>query len=340
MKVMLTGSTGFVGLNIVAALQRAGHEIHAYVRANSKRTYLENFPVTCHVGELDDVNAMTRAFEGMHAVIHTAGATSCFKRDYDSLFRVNAGGTRNVVASCLNAGIARLVYTSTTSTIGAHDDRQFQADETTPLKGFRSASPYARTKLLAEQAVLDGCEKGLTGIILNPAEIIGRFDHNFQWGRLVMAVAANRVPFIPPGGGSFCSATEVAAAHVAALTQGKVGERYILAGVDKSYAEFLDEISTILDTPFRRPAASYREVYVRERLKEVFYPALGRQSMVEPYRLRVFAGHYYFSSRKAQAEFDYRVPGLQSMLADCVDWYQSAGLLPQEQAVEQRLPVG
>ena len=69
-------------------------------------------------------------------------------------------------------------------------------------------------------------------------------------------------------------------------------------------------------------------MYWREKLKDKFYPLLGREFMVEPYRLKVFGGHYYFSSRKAQQDLDYQPVNLKAMIADCVDWYHAQGILP------------
>ncbi|AWB65701.1 NAD-dependent epimerase [Saccharobesus litoralis] len=332
MKVLVTGASGFVGLNIVKALQQAGHDTHVYLRASSKRDFLQAFSPTFHTGELTDLAALQQAMQGVDAVIHTAGNTSCFKRDYQHLFKVNVTGTQTVIDAALASGVKRLVYTSTTSTIGAQRNSQNQANEATRLQGFRAKSPYAKTKLLAEQAVLAAQKQGLEVVILNPAEIIGEFDHNFQWGRLVMAVFANQVPFLPPGAASFCCAAEVGKAHVNALTQGKSGERYILAGDDRDYRSFLQLIADSLQTKFDLPNTNYSRLYWREKLKEWLYPLLGRDALVEPYRIRVFGGQYYFSSAKAEQDLGYQPIKLEQMIGNCVAWYRANGILPPAQS--------
>lgn len=328
MKVFLTGATGFVGLNILTALLEHGHEVHLYARASSNRQHIEQFNATIHEGELDDLPRLKSVMSGMDAVIHTAGNTSCFAREYDALYQANVVGTKNIVDAALASGIKRLVYTSTTSTIGASDDRQVRADENTGLHGFRAKSPYALTKGLAEQEILRAHAAGLESIILNPAEIIGAFDHNFQWGRLVMAVFANQVPFLPPGGGSFCAAKDVAEAHVAALTQGQSGERYILGGDDRDYLAMLDIISDKLGKSFDKPGNNYQWLYFTQWCKEKFYPLLGKESMVEPYRMKVFAGFYFFDSQKAEKALGYHTAKLEDMLTDTIAWYRNNGILP------------
>jgi len=330
MKVFLTGSTGFVGLNTLEALITQGHDVHLYVRASSSRQYIEKFDAQVHEGELGDLDTMKTAMEGMDAIIHTAGNTSCFERDYDTLYKVNVVGTKTIVDAALSTGVKRLIYTSTTSTIGGSVSSENIADENTALTGFRAKSPYGRTKVLAEEEIARAYANGIETIILNPAEIIGAYDHNFQWGRLVMAVFANQVPFLPPGGGSFCSAEDVANAHVAALTQGQAGQRYILAGDNCDYLSMLELIEKKLGVEFDRPTISYRLLYWKERVKEKLYPFFGKESLIEPYRLRIFGGHYFYSSKKVEEALNYQTGKLEDMLTQSIDWYKKNSILPSK----------
>lgn len=327
MKVLLTGSTGFVGLNILNALIEQGHEVHCYVRATANREHINKFNIATFEGELSDLVSLKAAMQDVDAVIHTAGNTSCFMRDYNDLYDVNVKGTKNIVDVALACDIKHLIYTSTTSTIGGSSGKGEVEDEQSALLGFRAKSPYGITKTLAEKEMLRAHSAGIRTIILNPAEIVGAYDHNFQWGRLVMAVYANQVPFLPPGGGSFCSAQDVANAHVTALTRGRSGERYILAGDDRDYISMLKIISEKLDQGFDMPTSNYFLLYLKERSKEIFYPLLGKTHMVEPYRMKVFSGFYFYSIKKAQDELGYSSGSLEEMLGQCIGWYRQNGVL-------------
>jgi len=336
MKVLVTGANGFVGLNIVEQAIRAGHRPVAYVREGSNVAHLAPMGVEIVRGELSDEAALTAALRGAGGGIHTAGNTSCNRRDWPALEAVNVHGTRSVVRAALAAGVPRLVYTSTTSTVGAVDDPARRSDEDRPLRGFRSRSPYAQSKFLGEEAVLDGARQGLHCVILNPAEVIGAYDHNLQWGRMLLAVQHNQVPFLPPGGGSFCHAADVGRAHVAALSQGRSGERYLLAGHDVRYVDFLDAIGETLGKDFDRPGGDYQRLYYKTLLQEKHPHLLPGEPIVEAYRMRVFAGSYYFDSAKAERELSYRSAPLAHMLRDCADWYRRNGYFgPQAQAEAQ-----
>jgi dihydroflavonol-4-reductase len=323
MNVFMTGANGFVGLNIVNALVAAGHRVTAYVRAGSNISHLEPFGVQIVRGSLDDVASVTASMRGAEAVIHTAGNTSCNWRDMPALTAANVQGTQNVVDAAITNGVSRIVYTSTTSTTGTVAGRP--ADETTPLRGFRSRSPYGITKRRAEEIVLSAMGRGVECIILNPAEVIGPYDYNLQWGRMVLAVFHDQVPFVPPGGGSFCAATAVGRAHVSALTRGRSGERYILGGVDASYATFIETTAKVLGKSCRMPRTNYTWLYVKALLQEKLPAVVPGKPIVEPYRMRVFGGTYYFDSSKAVRELGYGGPSLEEMLHECADWYRCNG---------------
>lgn len=325
MKVFVTGGNGFVGLNIVSALKNAGHEVTAIVREGSNITYLEPFGATIVRGGLDDASALADVMGGADAVIHTAGNTSCDWRDLPKLEEVNVTGTRNVVDAAIATGVRRLVFTSTTSTVGASDDPSRVADETVPLTGYRANSPYAFTKLRAEDIVLGANAHGLETVVLNPAEVLGAYDYNMQWGRMLIAAHYDQLPFDPPGGASFCAAADVGQAHVSALERGRPGERYLLAGPNIRFARFLEVIGQELGRPFKVPQTNYRWLRTKARLREQLAPFGVKPPAVDAYRMRVLGCTYYYDSSKAERDLGYRSAPIEGMVGDSARWYRDNG---------------
>lgn len=325
MKVFVTGGNGFVGLNIVSALVEAGHETTAIVRPGSNTQYLEPMGVRIVRGGLDDADALADAMRGAEAVIHTAGNTSCDWRDLPQLEAVNVIGTRNVVDAALAVGARRLVFTSTTSTVGAYNDPTRRADENVPLTGFRARSPYGVTKTQAEHIVADACARGLETIVLNPAEVLGAYDYNLQWGRIVLAAQFDQIPFDPPGGASFCHAADVGRAHVSALTRGRSGERYLIAGHDVRFSDFFRIVGDALGKRPTIPGGDYTRLYRETRWQEMDPPRMPGKPVVESYRLRVLGKCFYYDSSKAERELGYRSAPIDRMVRDCADWYRANG---------------
>lgn len=326
MRIFMTGATGFVGLNIVDALLSAGHEPVCFLRPGARKQFLEKMPVTLVTGELSDQATLTNAMRGADIVIHTAGNTSANRADIDVLREANVASTRAILDASLHCGVKRIIYTSTTSTIGSLESATQAANETVPLTGWRSRSPYAQTKLEAE-SLLIAASKEIECILLNPAEVIGAYDHTLQWGRMVLAVCMDQLPFIPPGSGTFCPARSVAQAHVAAITHGRSGQRYILGGHNISFADFIAKIALILNIPLNphdvRPyTLQRREVRMRERLNQAV--------AVDAYRMRVFGSHHLFDDSLAKTELGYQSESLEIAIEACFHWYQANGFLPNQ----------
>ncbi len=326
-KVFLTGGSGFVGLNVADALAGSGYDVQAYVRPTSSVKYLEQLPVRIIRGELGDQQTLLSAMEGCDYVVHAAGNTSCRRADFPLLWKSNVESTEQVIDAAIECKVKRLVYTSTISTIGARDDRNAIADESEPLMGFRARSPYARTKGEAEKRVIAALDRGLETIILNPCAVVGPYDHTLQWGRLILAVHKGKVPFKLPGGGSFCSARNVARAHVNALTMGQPGERYILSDVHCDYSEFAQSVARKLGITISIPPKNYLLLMLLAYIVENTSWIFGRKPFVDSFRMRIFLGHYYFGSEKAQKELRYQTGSLDEMVGESINWYRANGFM-------------
>ncbi|MFL5367679.1 MAG: NAD-dependent epimerase/dehydratase family protein [Myxococcales bacterium] len=327
MLVAVTGANGFVGLNVVQGLLDAGHAVRAVVRPSSDVRYLARLGARILRTDFDDERGLDRAFWGVEGVVHCAGATSCDQRDLSRLVATNVEGTRAVVRAALRCEAARFVYTSTTATIGARH-RGCPSNEYSPLQGFRARSAYARTKAAAERIVLEATREGLAPIVLNVAEVIGPWDHTLQWGRTVLAVCHDHVPFVAPGAATFCSAVEVGRAHAAALERGTIGARYILGGADASYRELVDTIAAVAGLRPCLPRGSYALRRARARLAVACRRFGAPQPLVDPYRMRLFAGDYRFDSARAVRDLGYRPASLVEMVRSAWAWYRAEGMVP------------
>jgi NAD dependent epimerase/dehydratase family len=156
---LVTGATGFLGLNLVERLCAEGWEVRALVRPGADAARLRRFPVAA-ITEADvaDPAAVARAFRAApgggggppDAVFHAAAVTSPWARRAALQARVNVDGTRTVARAALAAGAGRLVLTSSWSTYGLG---RAEIAEDSARRGLRSPIAYVRTKALAEEEV-------------------------------------------------------------------------------------------------------------------------------------------------------------------------------------------
>jgi nucleoside-diphosphate-sugar epimerase len=320
----VTGATGFLGLNLVERLTADGWQVIALHRATSDLTYLKRFPVELAEGTIEDANSLGRALpRSVDVIFHVAGDVSFWSRHRARQTRTNVDGTRNVVAAALDRRV-KLVHTSSTSVYG------FQAgpfDETAPHLGRDSWFHYMHTKTLAEEIVREGIGRGLDAVFLNPANIVGPYDRQ-NWSRLVLLAARGKLPSIPPGRGSFCHATAVAEAHIAAASRGRTGENYILAGADASFAEFIAVVGEVVGRRVKARVLRPRVLRAAGRLLGWVSLVTRREPMVTPESAAFLCADLRCKSDKAVRELGYRPQSLRTMVEDCYRWLSAEGILP------------
>ena len=176
MKVLITGVSGFIGHHTAEALHRRGHTLRGLVRERSDRTGVAHLPIDFALGDVLDRPSLDRALEGVDAVVHLAGLTKAVGTE--DFFRVNVGGTRQVVEACLARGTERgarprLIHVSSQAAVGpaAVGRASDEADLEAPL------SHYGKSKLEAER-VVRGAAAELDAVIVRPPMVYGPRDRD------------------------------------------------------------------------------------------------------------------------------------------------------------------
>jgi nucleoside-diphosphate-sugar epimerase len=196
--VLVTGATGAVGPRIVQTLHDAGYHIRT-LSLDSIQLGILPGQVEILTGDVTDSSAVQSAMEGVEAVIHLAALlhiTNPPPTPREKYERINFAGTATVLKAAIEAGVKRLVFSSTIAVYGNSNGQILTEESPTHPKTF-----YSETKLAAERIVLaarrkDGCP---LGVVLRFAAIYGpRIRGNYQ--RLVQALAHRR--FVPVGDGS------------------------------------------------------------------------------------------------------------------------------------------
>ena len=218
MTTLVTGATGFVGASIVKALVARDEPVRVLVRAGSNRHSLRNLPVETVVGDLEQPSTLHRSVAGCRALYHVAADYRLWAPRPGAMYRVNVDGTQALLRAAADAGVARIVYTSSVATLGL-DPGGRPADETTPAGIDDMIGHYKRSKYLAEQAVqeLIGRE-GLPAVIVNPSAPIGPGDARpTPTGQVVLEAAKGRIPAFVDTGLNVVHVDDVAAGHLLAF---------------------------------------------------------------------------------------------------------------------------
>jgi len=245
-RVLVTGAGGFLGANLVWALREHGFAVRALIRRPPRGPqWLGLDGVQFTIGDIRNPAVVAQVLDGVTRVIHTAALTRLVPQPRRDSHDINVECTRRLCAAALQAGVRRLVFTSSASTIrpGTADH---PATEDSPPNRDAIRTPYYASKLLGEQIVRAFNARGLETITLCPGYIIGPRDVRPTTNELLLYAARWRWPILPPGGMNVLDVREAARAHVRALGCGCPGERYLLAGPYRSYAELGNIVQRIL----------------------------------------------------------------------------------------------
>lgn len=228
MKVLLLGSSGLLGHNVLQRLVVDGHKVVALVRrADFIRLPLNGFEIK--TGSLSDTGTLIAAAEGCDAIVNCAGVTDMsllHRTDYDE---INCRLCERLVETATYHGIRTLVHTSTVNTIGYGSPTE-PADEQAQMMSPFTESWYAASKHDGENIILNYARQHADSchfVVINPGYMIGPMDVKPSSGRLLLAAYRRPVMLAPKGGKAVVDVRDVAGAVISALTHGQNGQRYI-----------------------------------------------------------------------------------------------------------------
>jgi nucleoside-diphosphate-sugar epimerase len=321
----VTGGTGFIGLNLVELLVREGWDVTALHRPTSNLRYLNRFPIELTEGSITEPESLARGIpQGTDVVFHVAGDTSFWSKQNTRQNAINIDGTRNVVEAAISRGVGTLVHTSSISAWGRVSGT---ITEETPMLGKDSWINYERSKHLGELEALKGMDRGMKVVVMNPAVVAGPYDAT-TWGRLFFLLRDNALPAAPPGTITVGHVHEVVAAHLAAVTKGANGERYILGGPEIDTADFIAEIARVSGVEKVPKKAPGFVLKLFGRLSVMAAAWTGKEPDVTPETAEVTSQTgTHFSSEKAMRELGYGSRPVEVAVKDNYEWLVEEGLL-------------
>jgi dihydroflavonol-4-reductase len=326
MKVFLTGATGFVGHHVAHALAAEGADLRMLVRKTSNLKNLEGLRGETHVGDLQEPESILPALENCDAVMHVAADYRLWIPKPDEMYKANVDGTRELLRMAREAGVRRVVYTSSVATMNFRTDG-IVINEDTPVSIKDMVGHYKRSKFLAEKEAIKAAQAGQQVMILNPTTPIGPNDSKpTPTGRIFVDFLKGKFPAYMDTGLNLVDVAEVARTHVAALTVGTPGRRYILGGENLTLKQILDKMAAITGIPsptVRIPfgvAATYAffEEMITGRIR-------GKEPRATLEEVRMGRKKMFASSARAQQELDFRIVAIYPAMRAAIEWFRTNG---------------
>ncbi len=327
MQVLVTGATGFIGGNLARQLSFRGYQVRALVRPGSKTSTIDGTGIEPFSGDILDRPSVAGAIEGCNAVFHCAATYSFWSPDPSLVHRTNCEGTRIVLEEAQKAGVEKVVFTSTVSTIGL-PERGLGAEET-PLDPGHLVGHYKQSKYQAEQVALKMASRGLPVVVVNPTAPVGPWDVKpTPTGRIVLDFLLGRIPGYLNTGLNVVDVADVAAGHILALEKGLSGQRYILGHRNLSLKELLAVLSRLTGLPsprWRVPfwaalGAGYVDQLVEGKL-------LRRPPRIPVEGIKIAQTPMYVTSQKAIVQLGLPQTPVEDALLRAVRWFTEHGYL-------------
>ncbi len=329
MKTLITGASGFVGSAVLRQLIIAGHSVRALVRTKSDRRNLVGLDVEIVTGDLTDRGSLDRALVGCSTLFHVAADYRLWVPHPQEIYETNVTGTRNIMLAAANAGVTRIVYTSSVATLGLTPDGS-PADEDSPVSLEDMIGHYKRSKFLAEAEVKWlADEEGLPVVIVNPSTPVGPRDvRPTPTGRMIVDAASGRMPAFVDTGLNLVHVDDVAIGHLLAFERGKIGERYVLGGQNMTLKEILCELAAITGQRPPRICLPHRLVlpiaYMTEACARL---TRGKEPRITLVGVRLAKKKMFFSTDKAKRVLGSHPRPVKEALAEAVDWFRENGYI-------------
>ncbi len=326
MKTLITGANGFVGSAVMRCLLEAGHDIRVMVRPGSERRNLEGLSVEIIEGDLQDKASLEQAVKDCNAVFHVAADYRLWIPDPDNMYRTNVTGTRDLMLASTEAGVEKIVYTSSVAVLGLNNDRS-PANEETPMTIEEIIGHYKRSKYLAEKEVIRLVEENqLPAVIVNPSTPLGPRDIKpTPTGGIVVDTLNNRMPAYVDTGLNITHVDDVARGHLLAFEKGKIGERYILGGENLSLQTILGIICDLSDKNPPMIKLPHNLILPIAWCMERWADISKKEPRATVDEIRMSRKHMYFSSDKAVKELGYQFRPAKEAINDAIEWFIKNG---------------
>ena len=330
-QILVTGGAGFIGSHVVKTLRQRYPEARIRV-LHQPRENLFNLRhvngIELMAGDVTRQRDVVAAVAGCDAVFHLAAVYALWLPDMSVMDRVNVDGTRRVLQACKDAGVKRVVHTSSIAVFAG----QGEGVAATEQSAFQFwASDYSRSKYESHIVAKEFARQGLDVVMVCPAMPIGPGDIGpTPTGRII--TEAFKSPFLlamDTGPGCYIDVRDCAMGHVLALEKGGRGESYILGGENYDHYEIMQRLCRIAGLHGRIRTVSLSTLKPFTRIATWLSDHVTHKPpFFTPVEIEITRKGLKCDAAKARKELGLTVRPIDDSLRDAVAWFAANGYLP------------
>lgn len=320
MKVAITGGNGHIGNAIIEELLSRNYTIRALV--HSKSNFLESKQIETIKGSLQDEDSLVKLMEGCDYLIHCAAIISINGDKNQLVQQINIHGLENVLKVASKSNLKRVIHLSS---VHAYDHIPMD-QPMNEMRNFVSDGAYAYDKSKRDGQLIARkyFEQGLPIIVVNPTAVFG--PPNFaqcKQNSAFVSMSRRRIPFVFKGGYNWVDVRDIANTVCNALTQGELGESYILGG---EYYTLKDLSRVVAKVSGKRiPCFEIPIGLVKSFLPVIgmYYKIRKQDPSVTKESIEILEfGNKHISSEKARIHLGHRARPITETMKDLLTWHR------------------
>lgn len=322
----ITGATGFIGQQLTKRLAAKGETVHTLYRNGNKIGDLKNWQnVHLFQGDILHLDGLRKAMSGCQAVFHLAGYARPWHKDPQTFFRINVEGTKNVLKTAKEAGVKRVVFTSTAGVVSPSNG--FPSDENTP-RSLPFSTLYEQSKSEAEKLAFSFNDENTEVVVVNPSRVYGPglLSESNGVTKMIKLYLGGKFRLLPGDGtsiGNYVFIEDVVKGHLLAMQKGRAGERYILGGENASFIDFFEILKQVSNENYRMFKMPITLMLMTASLMEKWANLTGQAPLITPPWVQKYLYNWDLSVVKAERELGYQPTSLEEGIQKTIQWLLS-----------------
>eukprot|EP00999_Lentomonas_sp_LEN2_P002954 NODE_812_length_1175_cov_83.484733_g771_i0.p1 GENE.NODE_812_length_1175_cov_83.484733_g771_i0~~NODE_812_length_1175_cov_83.484733_g771_i0.p1 ORF type:complete len:362 (-),score=58.32 NODE_812_length_1175_cov_83.484733_g771_i0:88-1092(-) len=328
-RYLITGATGFLGTWIIRLLKEQGDVQVVSIARTTSHELSELGVVQVQGSILDrDLLAKTCKEHNFDGIFHLAGYVEHSRRNPKPMFKLHVDGTLAILEAAKSHQIRRVVYASTSGTVGcSHDPKYVASDTSDYATAVVGDWPYYASKIKAEQKAIEFHRQNpeVELVSMRPTLILGPGDIRESSVTLIKEFINKNIPLVPAGGLSLVDVRDVAKAFVTAMDAGTPGATYLLGAANLSHAELYADLYKItgIRGPFLRVPA-WILIFVLKLLYFFTYKMFGIWLKTkDPVWAEMGQVFWSIDSSSAKRDLQFSPRPYMETLRETVEWLQA-----------------
>ena len=326
-RALITGGSGHVGANLTRELLDQGYEVRCIDFDNDYRAF-EGLDVELIKGDITDKSSLSKTFQNIDLVFHTAAFISLDRRYKKLIRKINVEGTRNVCEASVDANIKKLIHFSSIDAF-IRDPIDEPLYESRALVTGPKSVPYDLSKADGHRIVLEYSKNSLDASIIHPTSIMGPNDFKPGLNCQSMIDIANRKRLINIDFGyNYVDVRDLSKTSITCAKIGKNGQNYLVGGEYLMFPDIARMIGNILDRRTLLAVLPIFSMYFNipyENIKSYFTKQPRLMTIDTIHTIKT--GHKLIPSTLAKEELQHKPRPFQNTINDTIKFFIDRGLI-------------